>query len=242
MNFDYMYSLYLELEKRTYPSQIVYIDIIKKNEIERALISNNSIVDLKKSVNDIVNTFNKRINNDIKKRLSISLENIKLPDQSIRTETIYAGADVKEIERCQEVLDYVIRWKNIFDVFHNIDLTILLSSIEELKNEIIFDTKSDKLITKVDNLLGDGIEVTYISQKIYDWEKYTLRRYTQLTKERNQLILEASKIRHDYFKQINKELHNIYYLDKKKFQLLCMNAINDGIKLNQHISDIFLSL
>ncbi|MBM7687503.1 hypothetical protein BCR24_07675 [Enterococcus ureilyticus] len=203
LSYDYVYSLMLYLENKTYPSKQIYISIFTKN--------------------DILNKFQK----ENMKYLAI-FEVLEILEEKI-AQDLKGNIDAltMEIARLEIVCSFINN--NKIEAISTINVDKLYDMIDEIKQPIVFFVKTKKILDRIRKILKSetNCENEKIAQQLYEFQKYQLKKYENyIVKKRNGLYQKSSLIRIKYSETLSTVITEQVDYDVQKELIYEMNKLD----------------
>lgn len=220
MTETYLFALKHEIERRQYPTKILYLDPHSPKEILSRLSENFSYETFKLEIFHLIDEFIDNVDNKVN--------------------THQAARDVEK-QRFQEIANFLIKWKNIYPLeIQTLETTLkdegLLEkfySLLEMFNQpfgymidsSIIKTKLTKkyLSENTEEFISDEL-MEKIKKSIYSFEKYELDKLQIALVKDTDFISSSARFRH----QISTLLHKILK-DTQADSLLISSLDNAGI-------------
>lgn len=218
MNESYLFALKHELERREYPTKIVYLKPHSPKEITKNLSNTKHDYDILQNSDILLKDFNEQI------------ENLVITHNKAK--------DV-EIERYFNIDNFFIKWQNTYPEAIN----RIISSLKEkelfekffkikseLSNSFIFDLdikkEKEKLSDKYKDFTFTEDKIKSISSSIYSYEKYQLEKLEIEISKDNSIISESAQFRYIFGITLREQVEKLHYDN----ELLLRSLDNIGIR------------
>lgn len=201
MTEPYLFALKHEIERRQYPTQILYLDPHSPKEILSRLSGKSSYENLQSEIFTLIDEFVQNVNDKV---------------------SIYQAARDVEKQRFQEISSFFKKWKFIYpteieELEWILSKELLLEKFYDIFHqfnrpfEFMIDEKviKKKLVRKYfktnTNFLPDDELKRTISSSIYSFEKYNLEKLESSLSQDTGFISDSAMFRH----KISRRLHQI---------------------------------
>lgn len=203
LSYDYVYSLMLHLENKTYRSKQIYISIFTKSDMLNEFQDENMKYS---AMLEVLEIFQEKIAQDIKEN---------------------SDALTNEITRLEIVCSFINN--NKIEAISTINVDRLRDMIDEIKQPIVFFVKTKKIRHRMSKILNSETECENekIAQQLYDFQKYQLEKYENyIVKKRNGLYQKSSLIRIKYCKMLSSIISEQVDYDVQKMLIHEMNKLD----------------
>lgn len=201
MTEPYLFALKHEIERRQYPTKILYLDPHSPKEILSRLSGKSSYENLQSEIFTLIDEFVQNVNDKV---------------------SIYQAARDVEKQRFQEISSFFKKWKFIYpteieELEWILSKELLLEKFYDIFHqfnrpfEFMIDEKviKNKLVRKYfktnTNFLPDDELKRTISSSIYSFEKYNLEKLESSLSQDTGFISDSAMFRH----KISRRLHQI---------------------------------
>lgn len=202
MTEPYLFALKHEIERREYPTKVLYLIPHSPKEISSRFDQPNFRKNIFKNIDSLIDDFTLKVIKEVK--------------------THQKARDV-ELTRYQDVFNFLVGWNNIYPQvikLSSLEKNSLYKELNSVKNKLstafcfkLEDTaEKEKLHDKYssDNIvkMTDEILKKKMKNSIYSFENYTLSNLELLMTDDNALLVQASNVRHKFSQFLYQYLKN----------------------------------
>lgn len=219
MTEPYLFALKHEIERREYPTKVLYLVSHSPKEISSKFDEQNFRKNIYKNMDTLIDEFSSKIAKEVELQ------------QKVRN---------GELIRYQDILKFLRTWDHIYPQvinLNNLEKSTILKKMLEVKLKLSKpfqfkleeNTEKEKLHSKYSSnniaKMSDVGLKKKIKNSIYSFENYTLSNLELLMTEDNALLVQALNIRHKFSQFLYQ------YLEKNNADNLIFDALRDaGIK------------